>query len=92
MIGRVVRKKQKCHMSLSVAVAVFGLMMWAGPMDGTQAAERGRAYVTRHHAGAHAARTTCYHWGLFSPDSAGCIVGACRNAALPIRVGDVVLS
>ena len=77
MIGRVVRKKQKCHMSLSVAVAVFGLMMWAGPMDGTQAAERGRAYVTRHHAGAHAARrgcfagahaarTTCYFTGGYS--------------------------
>jgi hypothetical protein len=48
------------HMSLSVAVAALGLMMLTGPMDGTQATERGRAYVARHHAGVHAARRACY--------------------------------
>jgi len=48
------------RMSLSVAVAALGLMMLTGPMDGTQATERGRAYVARHHAGVHAARRACY--------------------------------
>jgi hypothetical protein len=45
---------------LSVAVAVLDLMMLSGPMDSTQAAEQGRAYVARHHAGAQVARRACY--------------------------------
>ena len=48
------------RMSLSVAVAALGLMMLIGPMDSTQATERARAYVARHHTGAHAARRACY--------------------------------
>jgi hypothetical protein len=48
------------HMSLSVTVAALGVMMLTGPIDSTQATERARVYVARHHTGAHAARRACY--------------------------------